>query len=707
VFIPSAAGAWPPDRQPLCAQQLRSRRRGADAHVAQVADKSRGEADVLDDVEVRVPAVQNEVTPGMQRPLPADSPGRAADLDALLANYRRNLAALYRRDAALARALEATAFGALPALERARDGAWTTRIPADDGAPVHVHSRHAPADEARRLAAPAATAENPTFVIQGMGLGYLAVELERVCTRPLLVAAEPNLALLKLALCVHDLSAPLDAGRLILLTSADKRSVHDRLIPANANLLLGTQFITHPYTQRCDAAFHAQLGRLLADFVAYCRLQLVTLIKNARITARNIALNLPSYLAAQDVADWAGRLRGYPAVVVAAGPSLAGALDLLPGLRERAAIIAVQTVFRLLLARGCRPHFVTSLDFHELSAHFFAGLADVGDCTLVAEPKATWHVFDRYPGRRCILHSPLADDLLREAAPARGGLRPGSTVAHLAFYLAEHLGCDPIILVGQDLCYVDGLYYPPGLPIDEVWRPELGRFCTLETKQWERIVRSRPILRRVADVHGRPTYTDDQLFNYAEQFQADFQACPARVIHAGMAGMRLANATPMPLADAAAQFCTRPLPAGWSRPPRPAVPAASRERAREALRARRGEVAAIADIGRRMLALLEQLMQLVEQPAEFNRRLVAVDELRTEIRRFDRTYRTVVGIAPLAELRRIAVDRRLQGDGPETPATARARLKRDRDFVAALIEGCTFLEELLPQAEDRLAGDDA
>lgn len=649
-----------------------------------------------------MPAVLKPATPATEPNSAAPPPASVAGLPALLSNYRRNLAALYRRDPAVARAVDAVPFAALPALERARDACWTTRIAADDGAGVYVHSRHSPADEARRLAAPAAAAENPTFVLHGLGLGYLAAELERACTRPLLIAAEPDLKLLKLALCVTDLAAPLEAGRLILLTSADKRSVHDRLNPANANLLLGTQFVTMPYAQRCEAAFHAQLGRLLADFVAYCRLQLVTLIKNARITARNIAMNLPSYLTAQDVADWAGRLRGYPAIVVAAGPSLARALDLLPALRDRAAIIAVQTVLRLLLARGCRPHFVTSLDFHELSAHFFEGLSDVGDCTLVAEPKATWHVFDRYPGRRCILHSPLADDLLREAGPPRGGLKPGSTVAHLAFYLAQHLGCDPILLVGQDLCYADGLYYPPGLPIEDVWRPELGRFGTLETKQWERIVRSRPILRRVVDVHGRATYTDDQLLSYAEQFQADFHACPARVIHAGMAGMRLANTTPMPLAEAAERFCTRPLPEGWNAVARPAAhePAG----ALEALRAREAEVAAIADIGRRMLALLEQLMGLVDQPAEFNRRLVAVDALRSEIRRFDQTYRIVVSVSPLAELRRIAADRRLLGEGPETAATARARLQRDRDFVTALLDGCAFLEELLPDAAARLAG---
>ena len=63
----------------------------------------------------------------------------------------------------------------------------------------------------------------------------------------------------------------------------------------------------------------------------------------------------------------------------------------------------------------------------------------------------------------------------------------GATVAHLAYYVAEHLGCDPIIFVGQDLGFSDGLCYTPGTSYEDVWRPELARFCTVEMKQWEQI----------------------------------------------------------------------------------------------------------------------------------------------------------------------------------------------------------------------------
>src|SRR5262249_21650563 len=153
-----------------------------------------------------------------------------------------------------------------------------------------------------------------------------------------------------------------------------------------------------------------------------------------------------------------------------------------------------------------------------------------------------------------VLHHAFAGALLGDGLPARGSLRPGTTVAHLAYYLAEHLGCDPVIFVGQDLAFSDGLFYMPGSPIEKIWQPELSRFQTIEMKQWDRIVRNRPILRRVRDLHGRDVYTDDLLFTYAEQFQKDFAASRRRVVQASEGGLALAGMEVMPLGEAASRF---------------------------------------------------------------------------------------------------------------------------------------------------------
>ena len=84
-------------------------------------------------------------------------------------------------------------------------------------------------------------------------------------------------------------------------------------------------------------------------------------------------------------------------------------------------------------------------------------------------------VFRLNPGPVSLLGNEHAESLLRELKLNKPPLPAGATVAHLAYYLAEFLGCDPIIFVGQDLGFSDGLCYAPGTSYEDVWRPELSR----------------------------------------------------------------------------------------------------------------------------------------------------------------------------------------------------------------------------------------
>ncbi len=628
---------------------------------------------------------------------PASTGDRPRSLEALRTCYLRNLEALYRADPELAARLEALPFAALPPLEPTREGRWTARVQAGDAA-VYVHSRQRPLAEASRLLAQAGEVEHPTFLLIGLGLGYLAEQIERQFDQPVVIALEPDLTLIKAACCVCDLSGPLNDQRLILITAADKQAVHERLKRCTADLALGPKRITLPHTRRCHPHDYQALTAELHAYLEFCKTQILTIFRTARVSYRNLLCNLPAYLRQPGVGRLHQRLAGYPAIVVSAGPSLARHLALLRELQHRAVIICVQTVFKLLRQAGIEPHFVTSLDYHEVSRTFFEGLDDFGRSVLVAEPKATWHVIDAFPaGQRLIVDHELYPRLLGELAPPRGSLPAGSTVAHLAFYLAEHLGCDPVLFVGQDLCFSQGLYYLPGSTIEQIWSPELGRFCTLENKQWERIARFRPILRPLRDLHGRSAYVDDTFRAYIEQFTRDFAEARCRVIQASDAGVLVPGMTALPLPEAAEQFCARPLPLEDFRPLAEPVPV-DRTALEEALQARLSELDQMRDVARRTLAVLEKLVGLIDRPREFNRLIVRVDELRSAIGRFGSLYRTVVEVSSKADLDRYGADRRIGSHELETPQTARQRLTRDRAFVSAFIEGCGFLEEILRQA---------
>jgi hypothetical protein len=629
--------------------------------------------------------------------------------------YVENLAALYTFDPALAARIDALPFAETPPLEPTRDGHLTVRLTADDGQPIYAHSRYQPLEEAQNLVqtqirrrddaaadAPDDDLENLCFLVGGLGLGYHVAEIEQRFIRPFLIIAEDDLRLIKCAFCVTDLSTPMRERRLALLTSSDKSRLHERLRPIMTPLMLGLHFINPPTMRRYHTQFQTQMSALLRDFVSYSRLQMVSVVRNARTTCQNAAFNLPTYVGQPGIDHLARRAAGYPAVIIAAGPSLARNIDQLAELRPNAVFIAVQTVLKTLLARGAPPHFVTSLDYHELSADFFRDLPPCDDTILIAESKVNWHVLDTFRGRTHVLHSHFLDDILREEAPPRAGLRAGSTVAHLAFYLAEHLGCDPIILVGQDLSFSEGLYYPPGLPIERLWRPEFGRFQTIEMRQWERIARARGNLRAVKDIHGRDAYTDDQMATYAEQFQADFMATSTRVIHACEGGMRLDGTEIMTLREATTRFCTRSVPPRLFALDQPPPAQNLRQRVTCALQQRLDELREIRQNALEMKALLEKLATLVDSPTQFNQLVAQVDQLRGRVQRNDRTFNLVSQVSQGAELRRLHADRAISDDRRETPQTACRRLTRDRDYVTAFIDGCDFLLQMLPEALQRV-----
>lgn len=614
--------------------------------------------------------------------------------------YARNMAALFRVDGRLAQRIDEVDDGAVM-VEASRQGPPTVavRVPGAER-PVYLHSRIDPLAEAERFAGSVQLDDDFCFVVSGFGLGHHVKALfARLKGESFLIISEPDLALLKAALGSVDLADMLASRRCVILTSSDKAEMQARLEPYNTLMMLGTKFVSHPASERAAGEFHATIRKLIADHMTYCRMTLVTLVANSRITCRNIANNLPRYLSTPPINVLHDRFKNCPAIVVSAGPSLRRNIDRLAELKGRAVIICVQTTYKTLLDRGIVPDFVTSLDYHEMSKRFFEGVQDFSGTHLVAEPKVTWHVTDAYRGPVSLLNNDFARLLVGDELGARAGLKAGATVAHLAFYLAVFMGCDPVVLIGQDLGYTDHVYYTPGTAMHDVWRPELNRFCTMEMKEWERIARARKILMKVKDIHGRDIYTDEQLFTYLQQFEGDFAAVPGRVIDATEGGVRKSNTQVMSLAEVAERFCREPIPAErfayrdqlkWEDPSR-------LEPGRREIRSRIAEVEEMTAICRQVIKLLRELTGLLDDPPTFNRRLKEVDRLRAKVRERDRTYRMISAVSQLAELQRYSADRRLELAGVEGKERAKGQLERDIRFVEAVIDGAGALREILEE----------
>lgn len=528
-------------------------------------------------------------------------------------------------------------------------------------------SRRRPVTEGERLASTVDVVGYGGACVLGFGAGYHCAALgQRFGEHGAVICFEADLGLLRAVLERVDHSGWIGKTNFVLLTdSEDGAAIAASVRGIEGILALGVKILEHPASRSRLGASAGRFSERFAATMRTLRTSVMTTLVHAQASLRNILTNADYYASCAGLGALAGAAHGRAAVVVSAGPSLERNIDLLrdPGARDRVVVIAAQTVLKPLLRRGIRPDFVCALDYHEISRRFYEGLtpADVEGVTLVVEPKANPAILESFPGRILCVQEEMLDSVLGgELGGAKWPLRPGATVAHLCAYLARHLGCDPLILVGQDLGFTDGQYYAAGAAIHDVWAGELGPMRTLEMFEWERIVRAHSLLRRAQDIHGRPIYTDEQMATYLAQFEVDFAADEAsglRVIDATEGGVRKAHTEVMTLREALDRFAT-------GDPIRLPTPGGARERAMVAppVAARLEEVAAQSDAvescSRRAAEILGKMIGA--SSGEVDRLIDRVYAVRDEVRALEPAYGLVQFVNQAGALRRFRADRTIE-----------------------------------------------
>ena len=147
--------------------------------------------------------------------------------------------------------------------------------------------------------------------------------------------------------------------------------------------------------------------------------------------------------------------KGRPGVVVGAGPSLDQNIETLAALQNRAVICAVNSSLLPLDRAGIRPHLCAVAESQPGIVRQFEGVRCLGDVTVVPGPHVNPGVYEQ-PARRflpALAKAGTAGEWLHHVLRAKSDLLGGGSVSCLAFRLLDFLGCDPIILVGQDCAH--------------------------------------------------------------------------------------------------------------------------------------------------------------------------------------------------------------------------------------------------------------
>jgi hypothetical protein len=276
---------------------------------------------------------------------------------------------------------------------------------------------------------------------------------------------------------------------------------------------------------------------------------IVTRRTYGKIWTENYIMNMRKISCASDASGLYGKFDGIPAILVSAGPSLNKNMHLLKEIQNKCIIMAAGTAAKILIQNNINPHFMVGIDANETEARIhqsinndnvyliFSNQISQGSLSYKG-PKFLMdysedyytHNYFKYCKRETILYS------------------TGPSVANTAFDILYKMGCNKIILIGQDLAYTDSKLYADN---------ELSLMDNniIDIKRTEKEPIDKELI-PVVDIHGNKVYTKPAFITMKNWFELCFENIHKNskdkidIINATEGGLNIRHARNMTLSDA-------------------------------------------------------------------------------------------------------------------------------------------------------------
>ncbi|MDR2433448.1 MAG: DUF115 domain-containing protein [Treponema sp.] len=401
---------------------------------------------------------------------------------------------------------------------------------------LHVHSLRDPAREGRRLAAAlneaaAADGSPGAAVVLGFGLGYAAEAAAELARGPLIIV-EKYRELLRRALELRDLRNLLERENIVFVPGGSGEGVTTALAlfeEAGAKRAAPVVIRNSALVSLNEEWYAAVEGRVrtwsMRDDV-----NTATLRRFGKRWVRNLSRNISAIRDMPGISPLEGLAANgdsggpLPVFLAAAGPSLDNIGPLLPEIRRRCVLVAVDTSLRFLLKHGADPDFVLAVDPQFWNARHL-DRCPAPRTRLIAE-SAVYPLVLRLPFRSVYLCGSLfpLGSFIEQRVDPKGTLGAGGSVATTAWDFARTLGAEKIWIAGLDLSFPGLKTHFHGALFEERALAETERRSPTETWLFRALRDGIPF--RAPAASGGQVLTDRRLALYAAWFENRFRRFP-------------------------------------------------------------------------------------------------------------------------------------------------------------------------------------
>lgn len=432
----------------------------------------------------------------------------------------------------------------------AKSGAKTLAI-KKDGKTYQVHSKYDPIKESDQQLVNAKLVNPKIMMILGFGLGYnLRSALKTYGNQNLYtLVIEKDIKAFKTALENVDITDLLENPKCIWVVGirpTETFVVLNELIKKvgiTLQLFLKTfQAFDNPVLTKIHGDYHQHILKCFKDAAFNIIFNYGNCPQDSMIGLQSIMDNMSTIMRSPGIQDLFGKFRKVPGILVSTGPSLDKNIEDLKLAEGKCVMIAADSALRTLHKHNIVPHAAVSVERIEHVATMFKELPEdyKSKIWLAACPVILKHSYDAWNGPKIISYRNFAHFEWMQVP--KGTLTTGPSCSNLGFKILEAMGCDPIILVGQDCSFASA---------EKTHADGASAVTNLHLKQEN--------LYKVKGNYSEFVYTNNIYDMFRKAFETDMLTYKGTCINATEGGAYIEGTKIATLKESIEKYCTQAI----------------------------------------------------------------------------------------------------------------------------------------------------
>lgn len=416
-----------------------------------------------------------------------------------------------------------------------------------DGKTFQIHSKYNPEREATQQIEGSGLVNPKILVFCGLGFAYhIKAALEKFRNDiAYIFIIEKDVAAFRMAVENVDLSDLFMDTRIHWMVGVERDDAYKFSYQLFSTLGLSIQLylktislFSHPVISGMDAAYYTEMMKQLREAGYMTIFNYGNSSDDSLIGLANILDNLNLIMRNPGIKDLYGVFKGKPGIVVSTGPSLNKNIKLLSEAMGKAVIVAADASLKPMYNNNLKPDMTVSLERITLTGRIYEELDEdyKKDIYLAATPVIMNMAYEQWNGPKIMVYRDFAH--FKWLDMDKGTLPIGASCSNQAFQILKAMGCDPIILVGQDCAFES---------IEKTHADGTSSVTKLSLQENE--------LYKVKGNYQDWVYTNDIYDIFRKTFVSDIANYNGKCINATEGGAYIEGSHLMTLREALDQYC--------------------------------------------------------------------------------------------------------------------------------------------------------